>query len=67
MDAATDSQFPEKLVESELGLIPEGWSASSMGEHFNITMGQSPKGETYNEEGEGIAFFQDRRPNRPKN
>ncbi|ENM3882831.1 restriction endonuclease subunit S [Vibrio cholerae] len=61
MDAATASLFPEKLVESELGLIPEGWSASSMGEHFNITMGQSPKGETYNEEGEGIAFFQGRR------
>ncbi|MFH4672012.1 restriction endonuclease subunit S [Vibrio alginolyticus] len=61
MDEATASLFPEKLVESELGLIPEGWSASSMGEHFNIIMGQSPKGETYNEEGEGIAFFQGRR------
>lgn len=61
MDAATASLFPEKLVESELGLIPDGWDASSMGEHFNITMGQSPKGETYNEDGEGIAFFQGRR------
>ncbi|CAK1860359.1 restriction endonuclease subunit S [Vibrio crassostreae] len=61
MDAATVSLFPEKLVESELGLIPEGWEASSMGEHFNVTMGQSPKGETYNEDGEGIAFFQGRR------
>ncbi|MGI2012967.1 restriction endonuclease subunit S [Shewanella oncorhynchi] len=61
MDTATASLFPEKLVESELGLIPEGWKASSMGEHFNITMGQSPKGETYNEDGEGIAFFQGRR------
>jgi type I restriction enzyme, S subunit len=61
MDAATASLFPEKLVESKLGLIPEGWDASSMGEHFNITMGQSPKGETYNEDGEGIAFFQGRR------
>ncbi|MFP8846130.1 restriction endonuclease subunit S [Shewanella baltica] len=61
MDEATASLFPEKLVESELGLIPEGWKASSMGEHFNITMGQSPKGETYNEDGEGIAFFQGRR------
>ncbi|MEZ9183152.1 restriction endonuclease subunit S [Vibrio splendidus] len=60
MDAATASLFPEKLVESELGLIPEGWEASSMGEHFNVTMGQSPKGETYNEDGEGIAFFQGR-------
>ena len=61
MDAATASLFPEKLVESELGMVPEGWEASSMGEHFNITMGQSPKGETYNEDGEGIAFFQGRR------
>ncbi|PMM88707.1 restriction endonuclease [Vibrio breoganii] len=61
MDAITASLFPEKLVESELGLIPEGWEASSMGEHFNVTMGQSPKGETYNEDGEGIAFFQGRR------
>lgn len=26
MDAATASLFPEKLVESELGLIPEGWT-----------------------------------------
>ncbi|HCG6498684.1 restriction endonuclease subunit S [Vibrio alginolyticus] len=25
MDAATASLFPDKLVESELGLIPEGW------------------------------------------
>ncbi|WP_158136015.1 restriction endonuclease subunit S [Photobacterium damselae] len=25
MDAATASLFPEKLVESELGLIPDGW------------------------------------------
>ncbi|MFA0436458.1 restriction endonuclease subunit S [Vibrio breoganii] len=25
MDVATASLFPEKLVESELGLIPEGW------------------------------------------
>ncbi|MEZ9171735.1 restriction endonuclease subunit S [Vibrio cyclitrophicus] len=25
MDTATASLFPEKLVESELGLIPEGW------------------------------------------
>ena len=26
MDEATASLFPEKLVESELGLIPEGWT-----------------------------------------
>nr|PMG07914.1 hypothetical protein BCU99_05605 [Vibrio cyclitrophicus] len=30
MDAATASLFPEKLVESELGLIPEGWDIGSI-------------------------------------
>ncbi|HHY0448325.1 TPA: restriction endonuclease subunit S [Vibrio parahaemolyticus] len=30
MDAATASLFPEKLVESELGLIPEGWEATNI-------------------------------------
>jgi type I restriction enzyme S subunit len=29
MDAATASLFPEKLVESELGLIPDGWEVKS--------------------------------------
>ncbi|PMO81113.1 hypothetical protein BCT00_12255 [Vibrio breoganii] len=31
MDAATASLFPEKLVESELGLIPEGWELTNIG------------------------------------
>ncbi len=30
MDAATVSLFPEKLVESELGLIPEGWEVGEL-------------------------------------
>lgn len=30
MDAATASLFPEKLVESELGLIPEGWDVGTL-------------------------------------
>jgi type I restriction enzyme S subunit len=30
MDAETASLFPEKLVESELGLIPEGWEAGEL-------------------------------------
>ncbi|BBL92436.1 hypothetical protein VroAM7_50890 (plasmid) [Vibrio rotiferianus] len=30
MDAATASLFPEKLVESELGLIPEGWGVGTL-------------------------------------
>ncbi|MGI9920275.1 restriction endonuclease subunit S [Vibrio owensii] len=32
MDAATASLFPEKLFESELGLIPEGWEVGELTE-----------------------------------
>lgn len=41
MDAATASLFPEKLVESELGLIPEGWEVSPFSEWVKITKGKS--------------------------
>ena len=49
--------FPEDLVDSELGEIPEGWDVSSLGKCFNLTMGQSPPGSTYNDY-EGLPFFQ---------
>ena len=52
--------FPDRLVESELGGIPEGWKISTVGECFNLAMGQSPPGSTYNEQGEGLPFFQGR-------
>ena len=32
MDTVTASLFPEKLVESELGLIPDGWNAVQVGD-----------------------------------
>ncbi|WP_314060329.1 restriction endonuclease subunit S [Empedobacter brevis] len=38
--------------------IPEGWEVKSLCEIANITMGQSPSGESYNENKEGIIFFQ---------
>jgi len=57
----TATLFPEELVDSKLGEIPEGWIISTLGEHFNVVMGQSPKGDTYNENGEGMLFFQGRR------
>ncbi|HHG3252315.1 TPA: restriction endonuclease subunit S [Vibrio parahaemolyticus] len=43
MDAATASLFPEKLVESELGLIPEGWPVDQVGKHIDVTKGKSYK------------------------
>jgi restriction endonuclease S subunit len=47
-------------VTSELREIPEGWKIATIDEEFNLTMGQSPPGETYNESGEGLPFFQGR-------
>ena len=38
--------------------IPEEWGVEKLENVANITMGQSPKGSSYNETGEGIMFFQ---------
>ncbi len=43
-----------------MGWIPKDWRISTVGEEFNVTMGQSPPGITYNETGQGILFFQGR-------
>lgn len=49
-----------KFVDSELGMIPEGWKVGTLSDIANVTMGQSPKGTSYNENGEGIVFYQGR-------
>ena len=38
--------------------IPQGWSNGILSDVANITMGQSPDGSSYNEDGEGIIFYQ---------
>ena len=38
--------------------VPEGWEDGELSDIANITMGQSPPGESYNDEGEGMIFFQ---------
>lgn len=38
--------------------IPEGWSGGCFSDIANITMGQSPDGSSYNEEGNGVIFYQ---------
>ena len=37
--------------------IPEGWQIKGLGEISKIRMGQSPKGESYNENGEGTPLI----------
>lgn len=49
--------------------IPESWGVGALSDIASITMGQSPAGDTYNEDGRGVVFFQgstdfgDRSPN----
>ncbi|EGZ9172386.1 restriction endonuclease subunit S, partial [Escherichia coli] len=37
---------------------PAGWAVNTLSQIANITMGQSPAGESYNEDGIGTLFFQ---------
>ncbi|MGH2340280.1 restriction endonuclease subunit S [Segnochrobactraceae bacterium EtOH-i3] len=47
--------FPDRLDDAGL---PEGWSIADVEKEFYITMGQSPPGDTYNDENQGLPFFQ---------
>lgn len=46
--------FNDKLKRE----IPKGWVVKELSDIAEITMGQSPPGDTYNEEGNGMLFFQ---------
>lgn len=48
--------FDGELVDG----LPKGWRIGNLGEEFNLTMGQSPAGSSYNEIGEGMVFYQGR-------
>jgi type I restriction enzyme S subunit len=59
--------FPSEFEQSDepsigiAGWIPKGWKISTIGTGFEVIMGQSPPGSTYNEIGEGMAFYQGRK------
>ena len=55
-DPFQDGEF----VDSELGRIPKGWKVGRLADIADITMGQSPSGDSYNEEGDGKVFYQGR-------
>jgi type I restriction enzyme S subunit len=58
LDESTAALFPAHLDDSSLGHIPKGWRTGGVAEGFDLTMGQSPPGDTYNEEGNGLPFYQ---------
>ena len=49
--------FPEGVDEEN---VPVGWRIGTVSDFFELTMGQSPPGSTYNESENGIPFFQGR-------
>ena len=44
--------------QTEIGEIPEDWNISKLSNYATIEMGQSPKSEYYNNEGNGMPFLQ---------
>ena len=58
MDTDTAALFPNSFGDHGL---PVGWEQKNVLETFDFTMGQSPPSSTYNEEKNGIPFWQGRR------
>lgn len=60
LEAMARAIFKSWFMDAITSGLPKGWKEGTVGEDFEITMGQSPPGETYNEVGEGLPFFQGR-------
>ncbi len=67
-----DFEFPNKegkpyksnggrMIKSDMGEIPQGWEVGDLIDVAEIIMGQSPPGESYNETGNGMPFYQGNR------
>lgn len=52
--------FPNGFEDSELGKVPTGWCVGCIDDEFELMMGQSPPGDTYNVNGAGAPFYQGR-------
>ena len=53
-----DLHFPGYENTKIIDGVPEGWEKKRLSDIANIIMGQSPKSEFYNTEGDGIPFHQ---------
>lgn len=53
-----DLRFPGYEKCKIMDGVPEGWGKKALSEIVDVTMGQSPKSEFYNQEGIGLPFHQ---------
>jgi type I restriction enzyme S subunit len=51
MDEATAALFPDRFEESELGLVPKGWTVDRLDERIDILNGFAFKSDDYAEDG----------------
>jgi len=56
LEAMAEALWRKMFVEE----ADPGWKKGKLGDEMRITMGQSPPGNTYNEEKQGMVFFQGR-------
>jgi len=47
----------ERRKQTEIGEVPESWQVVRLGQVADLIMGQSPPGETYNTEGDGVPLI----------
>ena len=60
LEAQAQALFKSWFVDFEPwgGTMPEDWKEGVLSDIADITMGQSPRGESYNTQGEGVIFYQ---------
>jgi type I restriction enzyme S subunit len=58
LEAMAETLFRQWFVEPCKNGLPEGWEEGKLPDEFEFTMGQSPSGTSFNEEGVGIPMFQ---------
>ncbi len=56
LEQMAQSVFKEWFVDG----VDESWATGVLSDEFKITMGQSPKGDTYNKNSDGMVFYQGR-------
>ena len=61
LEATAQALYRKMFVDNiDKENLPAGWRMGTLSEIANIIMGQSPDGETYNLDGDGMIFYQGR-------